>query len=200
MSVGLVSDDELEKELTRLSPKVHPVIESHIEHTQVIDVATRIESPNTRGRSVGDLNVPESLRAIIGEESVINGRESALQIAKDFGVSPSSVSAYNKGATSTKTYDSPNKSLINHINKSRERHIKKASHVLNSALSAISQEKLDYADVKDLSGIAKDMSVIIKNLEPQKEPQSEGQSSPQFIIYAPSFRSENSFESITVNE
>jgi len=71
---------------------------------------------------------------------------------------------------------------------------------LKAALGAISQEKLDYTDARDLSGIAKDMSVIIKNLEPQQVVNEDAKQTPQFVIYAPSFKDERSFEVITVNE
>jgi predicted transcriptional regulator len=193
MSIGLVSDSDLEKELSRLG--INRPVRS-VPPVRVVDI-----SPE-HGRNKGDTNVPDSLRQIIGEEAVINGRAAALEIAETFGVSSSSVSAYAKGATSTKTYDSPSKSIISHINKSRERATKKASHVLNSALSAISQDKLDYTDAKDLSGIAKDMSVIIRNLEPQVATPEETNNNrtPQFVIYAPQFKSEQSFEMIKVNE
>lgn len=188
MPIGIVSDDEFLSELDSLSNGKKRVIEAEV-----------LPKP-TRGRSDGDNNVPDSLRQIIGETSVLDGRQDALQLASMFGVSPSSVSAYAKGATSTKSYNQPSSSIISHINKSRARATKKASKVLNAALEAISQEKLDYADATDLSGIAKDMSVIIKNLEPQKEAQSDESKAPQFVIYAPSFKDERSFEVITVNE
>jgi hypothetical protein len=201
MPIGLVSDSLFSDELSRLnrgsekeSPKVEsPQIESH--NPEVV-----IEDIPKRGRSEGDKNVPDSLRQIIAEEALLNGRESALSLAKDFNISSSSVSAYTKGATSTTTYNAPSKSIISHINKSRERAVKRASKTLNAALGAITQEKLDYADASDLSGIAKDMSVIIKNLEPQKEVETDGKQVPQFVIYAPQFKDERVFESIVVNE
>jgi predicted transcriptional regulator len=192
MPIGIVSDESLQEELERLTPKKES-------HTKVVE-GTVVDKP-TRGRSDGDNNVPDSLRKIIGEEAVINGRQSALQIASEFGISPAQVSAYAKGATSTATYDSPSKSLISHINKSRARAVKRASKTLNAALEAITQDKLDYADATDLSGIAKDMSVIIKNLEPQKVEESESAGkAPQFVIFAPQFRDERTFETITVQE
>jgi len=195
MPIGLVSDDELAKEIESLSPKkvVPSVVKSDVE---IID-----KSP--RGRAEGDVNVPDSLRQIIGEESVINGRESALALARDFGISASSVSAYANGATSTTTYDQPKSSIISHINKSRLRASKKAGKVLSAALEAISQDKLDYTDAKDLASIAKDMSVIIKNMEPpvQSDQASDVNSrGPQFVIFAPQFRDERSFETIEVKE
>jgi predicted transcriptional regulator len=188
MPMGLISDDDFQKELNNSSPTRHPekVVPSH----SILPV---------KGRKEGDVNVPDSLRALIGEDAVINGRQSALNLAKDFGISASSVSAYAKGATSTTTYDKPKESIIEHINKSRRRAVSRAQKTLNRSLLAITQEKLDYSDAKDLSGIAKDMSVIIRNLEPAPIVESETKQ-PQFVIFAPSFRSENSFESITVNE
>jgi predicted transcriptional regulator len=188
MPIGLVSDDLFQQELDRLSGK------SKAKTPEIIDIPTK-------GRSDGDVNVPDSLRQIIGEEAVINGRQAALDLAKDFGISPSSVSAYTKGATSTTTYNQPKSEIIKHINKSRERSIKKAGKVLSGALNAITQDKLDYTDARDLSAIAKDMAVIIKNLEPQKESsESASNQTPQFVIFAPTFRQENSFDTITVNE
>lgn len=190
MPIGLVSDDAFLKELSNTTEKK----ESHVVE------GTVVEKP-VRGRKDGDNNVPDSLRALIGEESVINGRQSALEFAAEFGISASSVSAYAKGATSTTSYDSPSKSIIGHINKSRQRAIKRAGRTLNGALEAITQEKLDYADAKDLAVIAKNMSGIIKDLEPpQVQSESSDSKTPQFVIFAPTFRSESSFEVIDVKE
>ena len=206
MSIGLVSDDDFDQELSKLNTRSVPskgdrtekVVPSTDSLSPLIEV---IETPN-HGRNNGDINVPDSLRQIIGEDAVINGRQSALGLAGMFGISPASVSAYAKGATSTATYDTPKSSIISHINKSRRRAIKKAQQTLDQALGAITQDKLDYTDAKDLSGIAKDMSVIIKNLEPQVEPSSpDGEAkTPQFVIYAPQFKDERSFEVININE
>jgi transcriptional regulator with XRE-family HTH domain len=189
MPIGLVSDDLLKDELDRCSG---------VSKRKVLE-GTIVDKPS-RGRADGDSNVPESLRKIIGETAVIDGRQAALDLAKDFGISPASVSAYANGATSTASYDSPNKELIAHINKSRARAIKKAQNTLNGALGAITQEKLDYTDAKDLASIAKDMTVVIKNLEPKSESDPAASNQPQFVIFAPQFRKEESFEIITVNE
>lgn len=201
MSIGIVNDDDFDKELDQLtnhrSKKVVPSIDS----LQRNEVAI-IDQP-ARGRSDGDVNVPDSLRQIIGEDAVINGRQSAVGLAGLFGISPSSVSAYAKGATSTTTYNEPKSSIIQHINKSRRRAIKKAQKTLDASLEAITQDKLDYTDAKDLAGIAKDMSVIIKNLEPPPDSPNgsdEGNKTPQFVIFAPQFRDERTFETITVQE
>jgi len=203
MSVGLVDDNEFEFELLRGKEKVIKPSGS----SKLVEIPTDAHSPayevlTPRGRKEGDVNVPDSLRKIIGETSVIEGRAAALSLASEFGISASSVSAYAKGATSTTSYDKPKPSIIEHINKSRRRAVSKASKTLNAALGSITQEKLDYADVKDLSTIAKDMSVIIKNLEPPPEvvTSDDKPKGPQFVIFAPSFRKEEQFDVITVNE
>jgi hypothetical protein len=192
MPIGIVSDSSFEAELNKLNKdrKSDPARSGQI---SIIP---------SKGRKEGDVNVPESLRKIIGETHLTDGREEAIRLAAEFGISESSVSAYAKGATSTTSYNKPNTALLGHINKSRERAIKRASKTLNVALGSITQEKLDYADAKDLAGIAKDMSVIIKNLEPPVEsnPSSVTNNGPQFVIYAPQFRKEESFDVISVNE
>jgi len=194
MPIGIVSEDDFMKEMESYGKTTKG--SGHVQKAEVVH-----EVIPKRGRKEGDVNVPDSIRQIIAEESVINGRSNALQLGKELGVSASSVSAYAVGATSTKSYNEPKKSILDHINKSKERAVKRASKVLGSALGSITQEKLDYTDAKDLSGIAKDMSVIIKNLEPQKENVvQEGNKSPQFVIFAPQFRKEESFEVINVNE
>jgi len=183
MAIGIVTDEEFNKELGNIAP----------ERAQVIELPHK-------GRSDGDMNVPESLRKIIGEDAVLNGNKSAIQLAESLGISASSVTAYKKGATSTATYDSPKPAIISHINKSRARAIKKASKTLNASLEAITQEKLDYTDAKDLAVIAKNMSGIIKDLEPPQSIEDGSVQKPQFVVYAPTFRDERSYDSITVSE
>jgi hypothetical protein len=196
MPFGLVNDDVFNQELKRLK-KVE--LESHIEESH--PEATIIEKDRP-GRTEGrDVNVPDSLRKLVGEESVVNGRQAALGLAGMFGISPSSVSAYAKGATSTTTYNQPTQSIVQHINKSRNRAIKRASRAMNQALGSITQDKLDNSDARELAGIAKDMSAIIKNLEPpQQGLMNDSESKPQFVVFAPQFRSENAFEVIDVKE
>lgn len=193
MPIGIVSDDDLELELQRLQKKTKK--ESHVIQPEIVDI-------EKAGRKSGDVNVPDSLRQIIGETHLTDGRNAAIQLAEEFGISKSSVSAYAKGATSTTSYNQPSPSILNHIKKSRERAVKKASRTLNQALESISQEKLDHTDAKDLSVIAKNMSGIIKDLVPDEssDPAGPNNSQPQFVIFAPQFRDERTFEHIVVQE
>src|SRR5207249_11223360 len=86
----------------------------------------KIVEINKPGRRLGDNNVPDSLRKIIGAESIESGRKAGLNLASHFGISPSSVSAYSHGSTGTTSYDKPNEGLLNHMNNARERIIKRA--------------------------------------------------------------------------
>lgn len=194
MAIGIVSDDDFLKEIGSYKPATPlKVVEPPALTGEIIDIPKR-------GRKDGDIAVPESLQKIIGEEALLNGRASAVALAGEFGLSPSSASAYAVGATSTASYNQPKPSILSHINKSRERAMKKAAKTLNAALGSITQEKLDYLDADKVSGIAKDMSVIIKNLEPKVASPDESSKQPQFVIFAPQFRDERSFDMITVTE
>ena len=196
MPIGIVSDDDFLRELKDYKPVSLTVVDlpaTTVLEGEIIDIPKK-------GRKDGDIEVPDSLRKIIGEEALLNGRASAVALAGEFGLSPSSASAYAVGATSTASYNQPKPSIISHINKARERATKKATKTLNAALSAITQEKLDYLDADKVSGIAKDMSVIIKNLEPKVTSDPNEAKAPQFVIFAPQFRDERQFDMITVQE
>jgi predicted transcriptional regulator len=189
MAIGIVTDDDLQSELNRLNGNGH------------IKPTVEIVEKEKPGRNEGDVNVPDSLRQIIGETSVLEGRQEAIALANMFGISESAVSAYAKGATSTASYDTPSKSILSHINKSRQRAIKKAQSKLTQALDAITPDKLNDVKARDLAGIAKDMSAVIRNLEPQRIGEGEeDKNTPQFVIFAPQFRDERSFPTITVQE
>lgn len=157
--------------------------------------------PEHSGRKQGDRNVPDSLRKIIGEESILNGRDSALELAKALQISPSSVSAYSHGAHSTDSYHKPDKGLTSYLRQRKDRVTKKALRVMQSAMNGITEEALEAASVKDKSTIAKDMSAIVKNMQDTlQEKGPENQQNNQFIFYAPRFAQEEQYEVITAPE
>lgn len=177
MSMGIVNSDEFEKEISINSPK---------ESGQVKIIE--------KGRGNGNVEVPNTLRKVIGEESETNGRQAAIELGQRFGISSSSVSAYANGSTSTKSYDeTPNKPYLNNA---RIRISDRARKKLSLALSHITPDKFDTARLRDISGVAKDMSAIIKNLEPQVESSINEKQSPQIILFAPTIMKEESFEVI----
>jgi len=189
MPLGIITDEQLNKEIGKVPPIIPEIIESNESpmRARVIDIK--------RGRG-NILEVPESLRLMIAEDA-INRNGSIKEIADGYGVSQSSVTAYKNDATSTTTYDKANESLAQSNKTVRDQITDKARGRLMSALDSITDENIQSAKVKDIASIAKDMSVIVKNLEPS-EPQT--QNNTQVIIYRPRMRDEQEFESITINE
>jgi len=174
MAIGIVTDEEFEDELT--------------------DELVEIKELNIgRGEQK---EVPNSLRKIIGEESIKEGHKNGTELAKQFGISSSSVSAYAKGATSTSSYHEPNEELKEHIDNSKNQIAVEARSKLLSSLAQITEEKLSGAKVRDLAGVAKDMSAIVKNTE-QIDSENSG---VQFVFLVPPKRKEESFEVIDVKE
>lgn len=181
MAMGIVSDEDFEKELGNSS-----------------DIGTISKLPRP-GRSEGDNNVPDSLRKIIGETSEIEGRSAALDLASHFGISPSSVSAYANGSTST---DSMNKQPnLNHINDAKARISKKAKIKLFKSLNALTDEKLADAKAVDLASIARSMSGIVKEMEPELPKESgDGSKGPTFIFYSPQIKEEKHYDVLNARE
>lgn len=169
MPMGIVSDSDFEAESERL---------------RIVTIEKgRGNRPAT----------PESLRKIIGENAVEEGSKATKVLTQALGISDSSLSAYKNGATSTSSYHNP--TFKDHIDKAREKIVKKARNRLLQSLNHITDEKLKSESPRDLAGIAKDMSVIIKNFEPEVE---KGNGGRQLIIFAPQFVTEEKFEVIDV--
>lgn len=184
MSMGIVNDEDFDCEINKLSKQQ----------------SAEIISMPEKGRGDGNKAVPESLKKIIGETNELDGRQEALSIARMFDISDSSVSAYANGATSTTTYNEPNTDLKNHIDTTKERIKSKARSRLFNALKHITEDKLKDAKVRDVSGVARDMAAIIRDMEPEKGSNDNGRQAPQFVFYAPQFRDERSFDVIHVKE
>lgn len=167
MPMGILSDEDFEKELERV---------------QIV--------PIERGRGHSPA-VPDSLRKIIGENAIEEGSKETKVMTRALGISDSALAAYKVGATSTSSYHNP--TFKDHIDKARQRVVKRARHTMVSALKEITPEKLKDEKPRDLAGIAKDMSVIIRNMEPSSQ-DSNGQA--PLIIFAPQIVSEEKFEVI----
>lgn len=178
MPLGIVSDNDFEAELTSISP---PKVE--------------FISPNSPGRSPGDNNVPPSLRKIISD-SAIKG-ESPESIKKAFGTSLSSISAYKNGSTSTASYNSPNSELTSFNQSTRLRISTRAKSRILMAMKHITDDKLKNVKARDLAGIAKDMSHVVKNMEGDS---SAGNQNNNFVFVTPQNRSENEFDVIHVSK
>ena len=148
-----------------------------------------------RGRASNDVQTPEVLRKLIGETAHTEGRKSAVSLAEKFGLSPSSASAYAHGATSTATYDKTDNPVGDHITKVKGKISVKAHKKLMLALNSITPEKIADAKLSVIAGVARDMSVIVKNLEPPAKDNDDKNihNGPSFIFYAPKFKDETAF-------
>ena len=183
MPLGIITDDELKSELVHLGI----VTEESKKKAEIVDIK--------RGR--GDKEeTPEVIRNIVAECALQGAPHK--QLIEMFGVSQASVSAYKNGATSTATYHEGEKKLKNHTNQVRARISKKATNRMMAALDGITKEKLEDVKPRDLAAIAKDMSAVIKNIEPQKE--SNENDGVRFVIYAPQLKQEIDFQTIHVSE
>ena len=177
MAIGVVSDIELERELSNVT-------------------AARVEELR-RGRGNGKLNTPDALRKVIGEEAVKNGHAAGLALAGEFGISESSVSAYQEGSTSTALMDRPDPLLLDHINKAKQEVARKAQAKLVLAIDSITESKLEEASPRIAAGVAKDMSAVVKNMEPASEQE---RNATQFVFFVPPMKKEEAFDIIDVKE
>lgn len=206
MAMGVVSDEDLLKELESLNGahnEVNTKVGNDITIDQLNDII--IDNPKAevreieRGRGNGNNGVPTSLQKIIGETAIEEGRVNAKALTEALGISDSSLSAYTHGATSTSTYNNPNKDLNSHLTKVKRRIGKNAVGIMTRAFNHITDDKLKGEDAKALASIAKDMSAIIKNMEPEGE--KDGKTiNNQFVLMAPPVLTEDRFDTIVLNE
>lgn len=186
------SDQDFQLELNKLGIKPINVTNDDVtsnitSNAQVIDIQ--------RGRTPGRTEIPSELRKVIGSCALI---DSAKDVAQAFGISESSISAYKVGATSTTNYHSPDPDLKKHIDSKRGEISDTARTKLLDALELITAEKVSGAKIKDIASIAKDMSAIIKNVEPN--PLIGVQMNNQVVVYRPKMNDESDYDVITVNE
>lgn len=207
MGMGLVDDSEFESQLNNvtqsrsISKSIPPSspINTPVEGEVVSD--TIIEDIPSKGRKEGDNNVPESLRNLIGITAQTEGRKEAIALAKMFGISNSSASAYSNSATSTKSYNQPDNKIADVIARRKSQLTKKALNKLGTSLDKITDDKLNDLNARELAGITKDMSAVIKNLEPPTlNNKEDGRPNVAFVLYRPEIRKEDSYEALHVSD
>ena len=185
MPLGILTDDEFDQEVAKANSNGSLKKPSEETLARIVQIE--------RGRG-NKQETPESARKLISELA-INGAD-VSEIAHEFNVSPSSISAYKHGSTSTASYNEPNKELRKHNNLVRDRIIKKARKKLVLAIDSIDEQKIADCDARGLAGIAKDMSAVIKNLEP--EIKESGNLNAQFVFFAPQVKKEIDYPIIDV--
>src|SRR5258706_9659534 len=143
MPLGILTDEQLNKELDRATPKINSDDINKIEINESARSPKIIDIKRGRGNQ---LEIPNEIRALVAEE-VINGAP-AKQVSKMFGISESSISAYKHDATSTMTYDKSNNELANKNKIIRDVISDRARGKLLCALDAITEENIGNAKVK----------------------------------------------------
>lgn len=177
----LVSPEDFDKELdTKKETEVK-------REYKIIDI--------NRGRTVGKTEVPNEIRKEIAEIALTSDL-SGKEIAKEYNVSQSSVSAYKNGSTSTTSYHQRDTELNKHVNNVKSEISDNARNRLMMALNEITPDKIKDSKLKDVASIARDMSVVAKNMEPLQGININN----QVVVYRPKLRDEDDFDVITVNE
>lgn len=184
MAMGLVTEEEFLKEVASISG---------IKQTADYDYITEEVRSITRGR--GDKKeTPEIVRELIATESLCGTTNQEL--AQTFGVSESSVSAYKNGATSTSTYHQQDARLATAIDETRNRIVGTAQSKLIHALDKINLTGV--VNPRVASGIARDMSSVVKNLQPDVP--AVANVNARVIVYQPRMKEEDDYNVITVDE
>lgn len=189
MPIGIVSDLDFNLEVGndyRKSESDH-TLSNQLVRASILPMAD-LGRGNTKA-------TPEIMREIIGDTAIT---ESGRDVSEAFGISQSSVSAYKVGAHSTSSYNKPDQQLKENVNKKRYKISNKASNRLVMALDSITPEKLSEVKVKDAASIAKDMSAVIKNMEPDHG--RENGPAVQFVFFSPRQKTESDYEIIHVND
>lgn len=150
-----------------------------------------------RGRGARS-EVPEVIREIIAEDAIASNM-TARELSEKHEISQSSISAYKHGSTSTASYDEPIAELLESNNRVRKDIISNARSRLVSALQHITPDKLSEAKLRDVASVAKDMSAIIKNMEPEVKDIPK-ERAPQFIFFAPQPVKEDIFDTVYTKE
>jgi predicted transcriptional regulator len=178
MPLGIISDLDFERELNELSRKSE--LESHNE---------------VRPGRNNKVETPNSLRKVISGEVIEGGDRS--EVARAFNISESSISAYLHGATSTTTYNKIEQSLSNHNNKVKEKIIGLTRSKLRKAVRHITDEKLAAAKPGELAIVARNMSAIANDLEPEITVE---ESRRIVVTVKPRIRQEDEFEVLSISE
>jgi predicted transcriptional regulator len=182
MPMGSVSSREFEK------------IREELEKSESKNKTCIIVPTVDKGRN-GVREVPESLRKVVGENAKL---ETISETARAFGLSPSSVSAYMNGATSTASYNDPDPALKDHMKSVDGIITSKARKKLMKAINNMTQDKFESAGLKELSSVGRDLSQIIANVE--KKSLGDGLTGAQFIFFTPPQKVEEKYDIIEVRD
>jgi transposase-like protein len=148
------------------------------------------------GRGAGKENLSDEMRKIIAEDALVSGR-TIQEVADEYGISRDAVNAYKHGATSEATYNVPNQELAPHVTQVKDEIKLKAQNALLTAIQSLTDDKISGSKAKDIAGIAKDMSSVLRNIEPQT---SGPVINNKVLVYSPRVKEEDDYKVIEARE
>jgi len=148
------------------------------------------------GRRPGDTNLSKDIRATIGAEAQL---ETLSKVAEKFGISEHH--AHELGAGKIYTEAGVSKELVEDINKKLSEPHDLAVQRLTETLLALSPEKIkSVGKAKDLATIAGQLSRVAENTAPLKHDDDDAaKGAAQIIVYSPTIKQENHYNSIEVD-
>jgi predicted transcriptional regulator len=196
MAMMIVTEDIFELELKKLGIKndSNGIIRDSNTKSSSCDIIDIMRGRVDKSGS-GVKEKPSIIRELCAELSFSGTK--AKDISEALDISLSSVSAYKNNATSTATYNKPDIELKKNNDIVKVDIRERAFGRLQKAVEVITDDKLDDAPIKIASGIARDMSHIVRNLEETSSDKSNGM---RVVIYRPRIKEEDDFEVISVNE
>lgn len=175
--------------------------ESNIEHRTSI-VAEVLDMP-TVGRHEAVSNIPDSLRKVLADDHLINGLRGAKSLVHGLGIdlSQPTLSTYGRGETSPHSKSKKTDELTDYLNGRKEKITKRALNKINLALSHLDEQKFLGLKAREISGVAKDMAIVAKQMEPTiKNSEGNQMNGVQFIMYAPQIKSEDSYQIVVAKD
>jgi hypothetical protein len=154
---------------------------------------TTIAPLNNGGRRPGDKNLPDNLRSIIGAVAHL---DTTKNTAEAFGVSTHHVHELKHGMHSTA--QGQDDKLVDAINEKLEEPHDIAVKKLAAALTYLDITKLDVNKPKDVVHVAKQLSSIAEQTSPIKKDDPLGDGGTRLVVYAPTFKQENKYETTHV--
>jgi len=210
MPLGNVSNEDFEAEVnnsagqplipTRLIKDAEfPLNESVPQEPEIVTSDVIIKRMGA-GRQVGDVNVPQSVRTLLADTTVFEGRREGNQLADVFGVSHGSVGVYATPNSKLAENLSPDirQDINSFLTGKKEKISKKAIARLSMAMNHITEEKLQDLGAVALGTVAKDMAAVVKSMEPKEE--SKQDNNVQFLMYAPQVKNENHYQTVTAKD
>jgi hypothetical protein len=163
-----------------------------IRHEDSDDDNTTIVPLHNGGRRPGDKNIPESLRSVIGAVARLDTLENT---ADAFGISKHHAFELKHGMNSTA--QGQDETLVKDINDKLAKPHQLAVDKLVEALTAVDIGRVNKAKPKEVAQVAGILANIAEKTSPIKRDE-EDKFGMQLIVYAPSIKQENKYDSVHV--